>query len=63
MDPTHEFPPFDLGGLRSKGAYLRGLGCYNVRSEVLHCVLDNGHHKFLNNCGHKMSIWCRGQYR
>ena len=22
MDPTQEFPPFDLGGLRSKGGHI-----------------------------------------
>ena len=22
MDPTHEFPPLDLGGLRSKGGHI-----------------------------------------
>ena len=46
MDPTQEFPPFDLDGLRSKGAYLQRLGWYNVRSEVLHYVSNNGHHNF-----------------
>ena len=26
MDPTHEFPPFDLGGLRSKGSISLRIG-------------------------------------
>ena len=26
MDPTHEFPPFDLGGLRSKGGISPKIG-------------------------------------
>ena len=26
MDPTHEFPPFDLGGLHSKGGISPRIG-------------------------------------